>query len=151
MMKLSEIRADLLREHGVLSETLLEAASAAERWQAGQDARNELHGCLGRLLEQLRAHNLHEEEVLREVIPTVDAWGKARAERMLSEHHIEHSALLKTLIDASTTADVGIATSAVLRLVDQLREHMALEEKAFLGAELLNDDETVPPNDSFGG
>jgi hemerythrin-like domain-containing protein len=150
-MKLSEIRADLLREHGVLSATLREAASAAKRWQAGQDARNELHGCLGRLLEQLRAHNLHEEEALREIIPTVDAWGKARAERMLSEHHIEHAALQQTLIDASTTADVEVAVRAVLQLVEQLTEHMALEEKAFLGADLLNDDETVPPNDSFGG
>ena len=150
-MKPSEIRADLLREHGVLAVTLHEAASAARRWQAGQDARDALHGCLGRLLEQLRAHNLHEEEVLRDIIPTVDAWGKARAERMLSEHVIEHAALLKTLIEASTTADVTTATRVVLDLVEHLSEHMALEEKAFLGAELLNDDESVPPNDSFGG
>src|SRR5512141_1783654 len=103
-MKLSEIRADLLREHGGMSATLREAASAAKRWQSGQDARNELHGCLGRLLEQLRAHNTHEEEVLRDVLPTIDAWGKARAEKMLATHIVEHAALQKALIDASTTA-----------------------------------------------
>lgn len=149
-MKLSEIRADLLREHGVLSATLHETASAAKRWQAGQDARNELHGCLGRLLEQLRAHNIHEEELLRDIVPTIDAWGKARAEKMLSEHHIEHAALQQTLIDASTTADVEVAVRAVLDFVEELTEHIALEEKAFLGTDILND-ETVPPNDSFGG
>jgi hypothetical protein len=125
--------------------------SAAQRWQGGgRDARNELHGCLGRLLEQLRVHNTHEEDVLREVIPTIDAWGKARAEKMLDEHRHEHLALQKALIDASTTASVEVAMLAVMQLVEQLTEHMALEEKAFLGAELLND-ETVPKNDSFGG
>ena len=150
-MKLSEIRADLLREHGGLSATLREAASAATRWQSGQDARSELHGCLGRLLEQLRAHNTHEEEVLRKILPTIDAWGKARAEKMLSEHIVEHAALQETLIGASNAADVEVAVRAVLQLVEQLTEHMALEEKAFLSAELLNDDETVQPTDSFGG
>ncbi|HSO40397.1 MAG TPA: hemerythrin domain-containing protein [Labilithrix sp.] len=150
-MKLSEIRADLVREHRGLSETLREAASAAERWQSGADARNELHVCMGRLLEQLRAHNTHEEAALRRILPTIDPWGKARAERMLSEHIVEHAALQKTLIDASAAADVEVAARAVLQLVEQLTEHMAVEEKAFLGADLLNDDETVPPTDSFGG
>lgn len=150
-MKLSEIRADLLREHGGLSATLHEAASAARRWQSGQDARSELHGCLGRLLEQLRAHNTNEQELLRDILPTIDAWGKARAEKMLSEHIVEHAALQKTLIDASTAADVEVAVRAVLQLVEQLTEHMAFEEKAFLGADLLNDDESVQPKDSFGG
>ena len=150
-MKLSEIRADLLREHGGISATLREAASAAKRWQSGQDARDELHVCLGRLLEQLRAHNTHEEEALRDILPTVDAWGKARAERMLSEHVVEHAALQKAILDASTAADFEVAVRAVLQLVEQLTEHMTLEEKAFLSADLLNDDETVPPTDSFGG
>jgi hemerythrin len=149
-MKLSEIRAGLLREHAGLAETLGDAASAAKRWQSGKVARDELHGCLGRLLEQLRVHNAHEEEVLREIIPAIDAWGKARAEKMIEEHHREHLALQKALIDASTTASVEVAVLAVMQLVEQMTEHMAHEEKAFLGAELLND-ETVPPNDSFGG
>lgn len=149
-MKLSEIRAGLLREHAGLAETLGDAAAAAKRWQSGKVARDELHGCLGRLLDQLRVHNAHEEDVLRDVIPTIDAWGKARAEKMLEEHHHEHQALQKAIMDASTTASVEVAVLAVLQLVEQLTEHMAMEEKAFLGAELLND-ETVPPNDSFGG
>lgn len=149
-MKLSEIRASLLREHAGLTETLGDAATAAKRWQSGKAARDELHGCLGRLLDQLRVHNTHEEEVLREIIPTIDAWGKARAEKMLEEHKREHLELQKALIDASTTASVEVAVLAVLQLVEQMTEHMALEEKAFLSAELLND-ETVPPNDSFGG
>jgi negative regulator of sigma E activity len=149
-MKLSEIRAGLLREHAGLAETLGDAAEAAKRWQSGKVARDELHGCLGRLLDQLRVHNAHEEDVLRDIIPSIDAWGKARAEKMLEEHHREHHALQKAIMDASTTASVEVAVLAVLQLVEQLTEHMAMEEKAFLGAELLND-ETVPPNDSFGG
>ncbi len=88
---------------------------------------------------------------MRRILPTIDPWGKARAERMLSEHVVEHAALQKTLIDASAAADVEVAARAVLQLVEQLTEHMAVEEKAFLGADLLNDDETVPPTDSFGG
>jgi hemerythrin len=149
-MKLSEIRAELLREHSALRGVLREATAAAERWRAGDAARDELHGALGRLAEQVSAHNTHEEELLRDIIPTIDAWGKVRAETMLEEHSSEHAELHATLIEAGSTADVTVAVRAVFKLAERMDEHMSREEKSFLGDDVLRD-EDGPPTDYFGG
>ncbi len=149
-MNLREIRIALLDEHAAIRAILCDAIVAVERCRRGVPARDELHAALGRLSTAIAAHNAHEEELLREIVPKLDAWGAVRTEVMLEEHLQEHEELSAAVHAAGTTADVGTAVLAVERLTMQMREHMANEELTFLGEELLNDD-AVPPGVHFGG
>jgi len=147
---LSVIRGELLREHAAIRVILDEVLEAADRWRGHRGVREELRLALGRLAVAMVAHNEHEEEVLRGVMPTIDAWGPARAEIMGEEHLAEHEELSKTVIEAGSTDDAEVAWSAVAGLADRLAKHMAHEEKSFLGEDVLNDD--VPLSvDYFGG
>lgn len=144
-MTSSEIRAELLQQHADLRARIQEARQAAEG-QRVDGSRDELRAALLRLAEALRKHNRREEELLREILPTVDAWGPVRAELMLEEHVQEHDAIYETLVDAGAAPD---ARPLVARLVDALLEHMAREEKTFLTEAVLCDDGIV--RDYFGG
>lgn len=102
--------------------------------------RGELRACLDRLSLLLRAHNGREEELLREILSTVDAWGPARAEIMGEQHVAEHAELSAILGDAKATSDTAIADGGLVLALDRLLEHMVREEKAFLGEDVLRDD-----------
>jgi hypothetical protein len=149
-MKLSEIRSELLRGHIALRATLRDATGTAARWLDGEPVRDELHGCLGRLVSEVRAHNAREEELLREIIPTIDAWGPVRADVMVEEHVKEHEELYAALVQASTTAQAEVAVRAIVSLAERLNAHMDHEEKVFLAEDILRDEAGVP-TDYFGG
>jgi hemerythrin-like domain-containing protein len=148
-MKPSEIRVELLREHAALRATLRDATSAAERWLRGEPARDAVHGVLSRLASQMRAHNIHEEALLRDVMPTADAWGPVRAEIMLEEHEREHAELSAAIDEARTTADMDLAVRAISAFVERLTAHMDREEKLLLSEDLLCDD-ISPVRDYLG-
>lgn len=128
-MKPSEIRKELLDEHAKLRAAMQIARAAGDR-----------RASIARLAEVLRAHNLREEELMSQVFPTLDAWGGMRALVML-EGHVEEEQLFAAHL-------AGGATKAP-DLFDRILEHMAREEKVFLGEDVLSDDELAP--DSFGG
>jgi hypothetical protein len=149
-MNIPEIRIALLDEHAVLRSILCDAIVAAERCRRGVPAREELLAVLRRLSTAFAEHNAHEEELLREIVPKLDAWGSARTEVMLEEHVQEHAEMRAAVQAAETTADMGETVLAVGRLTMQMREHIANEELTFLSEELLNDN-AVPPEVHFGG
>ena len=135
-----EIRAAMLAEHGEARATIRRAGELAARARACEDVRGELRATLGALAESLRAHNAREEELLREVIPTVDAWGPARAEVMVQQHRLEHDALHAAVVHARDGVDVPAPEGALDALLAALVKHMDREEEAFLYEEVLRDD-----------
>jgi hypothetical protein len=151
----SEIRSELLGQHEKLRTKMAETRIEAERCAAGALPLRGLKLCLCELANALRMHNLREEELLHDVLPDVDAWGKARTETMLDEHVHEHQEIYATLLtfgacnDADPASAFEPAAGAVLDLIARITSHMAYEEQAYLAEDVLTES-TVPP-DSFSG
>jgi hypothetical protein len=148
-MKPSAIRSELLEQHAKLRATIEEARRAVVHAHESDSMRGELRSCVGRLGLGLRTHNRREEELLEGILFTVDAWGPERAEIMSAQHVAEHTELCTVLVDASATSDAAIVDGVLVAVLDQLLEHMAREEKAFLGEDVLRDDGIVV--DQFSG
>lgn len=144
----SEIRTELLGQHEQLRSMSGRVAALLGRLRAGERVRVDLQAALGVLADAAHAHNDREEELLREIIPTVDAWGPARADVMLEQHKLEHGALHKAL-ESTLNDDDASAIAAVEALLTRMVEHMQREEEAFLGEEVLRDDTVI--TDHFGG
>jgi hemerythrin len=148
-MKRSEIRSELLGQHAALRSLIEQTCQATDRWAAGEAARYEARACLARLVDDFRRHNRREEELLSDLIPTVDPWGPARAEIMYEEHVKEHDELYAALTDATAASDPEATARLVYEVRERILEHMAREEKGFLGEDALRDDDVSM--DSSGG
>jgi len=147
-MKPSEIREDLLREHAQIRVMMEVTLTLAEVSHVDAPYGDSLQEHLVRLTDAMRAHNLHEEALLRDLIPAVDAWGTARAAIMFEAHTQEHERLYAALVGIPCTP-AEFATAGVAALVDLICEHMDREEAAFLGEDVLRDD-LVVANQSDG-
>ncbi len=130
MTTLKEIRAKLLTQHADIRTRIAETRAAITTTD-----QEHLRQCVGRLADALRTHNVAEEDALKTVLPTLDAWGKERRDVMLSEHVNENSELYSVLVENSTGTAAHVAT-----LLDRMVEHMAVEERTFLGADVLTDE-----------
>ncbi len=148
-MKPSDIRSELLRQHEDLRARMRVTRAVAERCLAGEDVREELRRLLTSLTDAVRAHNSREEVLMSNVFPELDAWGPVRREVMNEEHILEHEKLVNALVETHADSDPRPAVKVALELFDQMTEHMAREEKVFLGTDVLNDEESPP--DAFGG
>jgi hemerythrin len=148
-MSLTEIRNLLLEQHAELRVKIEEARRATDLWRQGEWSRDELQERLQRLADQLRAHNSCEERLLRDIIPTIDAWGQARSEVMTEVHLDEHRNLCAALIGATILADAESGSAAVFLLLDAMLDHMKHEEKIFLAADVLTEDLQI--GECFGG
>jgi hypothetical protein len=113
--------------------------SASLRPRAGPSGRQELDERVERLSFHLRAHNRREEELLRGMLATVDAWGPVRVEIMDERHAAEHADLLEGI------AKIGSSSTFEDRVIwlERLLMHMAVEEHDFLTADVLCDDSVV--------
>jgi hemerythrin len=138
-MRASQIRDQLLREHDDIRTQIDDVWGAIVADQP-------IRAALARLAETVKKHNHREEELLREMLPSVDAWGPARTEVMFEEHEKEHDEIFEALLRATDAAEIRLE---VEELVDRLRAHMTKEEKTFLAEDILVDDLIV--RDSFGG
>jgi hypothetical protein len=154
-MKPSEVRAELLAQHQKLRTKIEETRCEAERCASGIEPLRPLKICLCELANAMRMHNLREEELLRDILPDVDAWGRARTDTMLDEHVHEHQEIYAALMifggsnDAAPAGAAEPAAAAVLDLVAKIGSHIAHEEQAYLADDVLTES-TVPP-DSFTG
>jgi hypothetical protein len=143
-MNAIQIRTQLLTQHAELRALVGEARIAVGRVPMGRPEDDDgPAACMSRLASALRAHNLCEERLLTGVLVTADGWGPARAEIMNQRHAAEHGELHAALV--VTTFDPEM----VGQLLDRLLEHMAHEEQAFLGEDVLRDDTIVI--DACGG
>jgi len=148
-MSASKIRTELLGQHGEIRKRIEEVRAAMDKLRKGESARDLLRTTLAHLADAVRRHNHREEELLKDVIPNVDAWGPARAEVMVEEHGKEHQEIYAALVEAGATPDGDVAAGIVAKLLERMNEHMAVEEKVLLGEDVLHDD--LVPREYFGG
>jgi CBS domain-containing protein len=130
----SEIRSELLSQHSKIR-TMLEATCLATQVDRAGDPRAHLL----RLADALRAHNLREEVLLKDLVLGADAWGAARVAIMIEEHIQEHTRLCQALDQAPYTP-VEPIVSGILAAIEEIRAHMDREEAAFLNESVLCDD-----------
>src|SRR4029077_18845636 len=86
VMTASEIRTELLGQHQEIRLMIETTREAARRTQSDTSARSDLSACTVRLAHCIRTHNRREEEVLRELLRTIDAWGPERVQIMEEQH-----------------------------------------------------------------
>jgi hypothetical protein len=136
----SQIRTELLAQHAGLRSLIADTRKAAEGVRGGSAGREELRFRVERLTTALRAHNLHEETVLRDIVKNVDAWGPVRIEIMDEAHVDEHLGLVAALLGTNAASDAEIAGTGVSSVLDRLEAHMAREEEVILAESVLRDD-----------
>ncbi len=129
-MKPSEIRGELLKEQAQIRTMLDVTLTFAERPRVDAPGCDDLQEHLVRLTDAIRMHNLREEALLRDLIPSVDAWGPARAAIMVEEHVREHERLYAALLGIPCTP-AEFAAAGVAALVHLIGEHMDREEPPF--------------------
>jgi hypothetical protein len=139
-MKPSEIRTELTREHEGLRKMIDGLRILAGKIQVGDPLDIAMREGLARLGEALAVHNQREESLLKDLIPTVDAWGSVRAEVMNSSHRLEHDEL-EAMVMALRSGPIRFLD--LMNLFERLLEHMAREERDILGEDVLRDDSVV--------
>lgn len=139
-MKLSQIRTELVAEHVALRQMALEIDAEAQRVLAQEGSLDALRVSLVRFAERLAAHNLHEEALLRDELPTIDAWGPQREALMNENHEKEHATVLRSISEAVSAGAPGEIAQHVRDLMRRVLEHMKSEEKEILHPDLLRDD-----------
>ena len=145
-MKPSEIRGELLRQHAQIRIMMDVTLTIAKGARLGAPGRGDLQGCLVRLADALRTHNQREEALLRDIIPSVDAWGPARAAIMTEEQRTRSA---RRRASGYPVHASRVRSRGDRRAVDLIRQHMDREEAAFLGEDVLRDD-IVVTNQSGG-
>jgi hypothetical protein len=144
VLKPSEILAKLLAEHAELRAMMKRTRAIAVRARSGEDAADELRASLRRLGNAVRAHNFREEDLLRNIIHSVDARDPVRTTIMTHEHLKEHSRLDTSLLGLPG-APVELGGVGVIALIELLRDHLDREESTFLRKDILSDEDVVSP------
>ena len=140
-MKYSKIRELLIEEHRGLRTLAAETRVAAQQILDGAVPTLEpLRARLAELEIALAAHNRHEDELLSDIILTIDAWGPQRESVMREDHLIEHSAILKSLERCASLDDQLVAAQGANELVLRMLRHMDSEEREVLHPDILRDD-----------
>jgi len=140
-MKYSKSRELLSEEHRGLRTLAAETRVAAQQILDGAVPTLEpLRARLAELEIALAAHNRHEDELLSDIILTIDAWGPQRESVMREDHLIEHSAILKSLERCASLDDQLVAAQGANELVLRMLRHMDSEEREVLHPDILRDD-----------
>ena len=145
----NEIRERLLDDHKRLRGLVADAREALVRAAGTPASVAQVATGLALLTAALRAHNVREEGMLREILKHVDAWGPVRAAIMDESHVEEHEDLIEALGATDGERDVPGLVSRVTGTLDRLLAHMDREEEVLLAEDVLRDDSVVI--DYFGG
>jgi hypothetical protein len=132
-MKPSEIRDELLGQHAGLRGHLDVARLAAERWGRGELSRSDVHAALAQLADAMGTHNRREE----------------RTGFVDDDHVTEHRAMFDALTRVSRARDPREGGRELERFCERMLAHMTWEERAFLNATAMRDDD--PSVDAEGG
>jgi hypothetical protein len=143
----SQMRAELVKQHAEIRAGVKAVRAMMRRMPSEAVKVEKLRTALAELAGRVEAHNRQEHDLLHEFLSTVDAWGAVRNEIMDETHDKEHAEIQDALGKAAGALD-GEILSRVAGAFDLLEEHMRLEEKTFLGADVLRDDDA--PVDSSG-
>jgi hypothetical protein len=139
-MKPSELRDELLAQHEGLRDQLDAARVAAEQWQRGHAPQSHIRDELADLASALRRHHLREERALKELIRSIDSGDESQG--MTDEEHAgKHREMLDALARVSEAQDPGEGGRQLERFCARVLDHMTREEKAWLNATVLRDDD----------
>ena len=127
-----EIRTELLAQHQDLRTRIRQVRDARRQDRPDQPYGFRVREVIAGLVNALQAHNRREEELLADLLPTVDAWGPVRKELMGDQHRAEHMALCGAFATLTLMSDSAAAASLLHTCLDCILEHMDLEEKTFL-------------------
>lgn len=135
--KPSEIRARILQQHQVLRLRLDALAKSLE--DSAREVRD-LKADVAQLQTLLLEHVKDEERMLIPELREVAGFGAARVDQLKKEH-AEQSEDLKAILDAIMSADDrSELSSAILELIERIREDMKEEESTHLSPSVLKDD-----------
>jgi hypothetical protein len=124
--------AELRQQHEDLRTLADRCAARAARQYGDDEPSSDLRDAMARLRIALGAHNRYEESVLGPILLATDAFGSVRVDEMVRAHAAEHALMLATM-----TADT---VGALRTAVDDVRRHLAAEERFFLDHRLVRDD-----------
>lgn len=140
-MRFSEIRQLLIEEHRHIRSLAAAVSDAAHHVLAGDPAADAtMREGLDRLERALGAHNVHEDTLLRDIVPTIDAWGKLRESLLTESHAHEHAALTASIGECRRSSDPHVTAAQVTALVTRMLGHMDAEEREILHPDILRDD-----------
>ena len=142
-MNQNAIRDELLEQHATLRGMIEDVRRSACHPHESDAMRSDLHDHMRRLAVAFHVHNLHEEDVLKGLLTTVDAWGPVRQEIMSEEHVAEHVELYAALTDMSMTSRSAIVDRPLVAGLNRILAHMAREEIAYLCEDVLRDDGVI--------
>ncbi len=137
-----EIRDQLIAQHDGLRARIDAARLASEKWACGEVPPSHVRKALSELADALRAHNLHEERALQELIRSMDPWGPALEELMDDGHVREHRNMLDALAQVSDARDPREGGRQLEKFCERVLDHMTWEERALLNVS-LGDDESI--------
>jgi hypothetical protein len=140
IMKPSQIRDELIAQHAGLRAQVDTARLAAEKWARGEMSQSHVRDVLAVFADALREHNLREERALRELIHSIGEGGPVREGIMDDEHIDEHRDMFDTLIQVSQAQDPREGGRGLEKFCARMLDHMTWEEKAFLNATVLRDE-----------
>jgi iron-sulfur cluster repair protein YtfE (RIC family) len=123
---------ELATQHAMLREMMERCEELAEEVDAGSSAPAQLLREVARLRSTFDAHNQFEEQLLRPLLLNVDWLGAVRMSRMV-EDHVEEHRVLRSELRATPTAELR-------KVIADLRDHLATEERYFLSRKVLRDD-----------
>jgi len=131
----SHVLTELLAEHEALRELMTSCERLADELDGGRIGPEALTREIARLRVAFDAHNRNEEQFLRPLLASADAFGDVRVDRMVADHIDEHRIVREGL---------GNEVTGQLRLaLDHLRAHLVAEERYFVTSKVLRDDVVV--------
>jgi hypothetical protein len=142
-MKLGKMRDELLAQHEGVRGHLAAALRASHQWGCGKQSSAQLHDELERLVAALRSHHLSEERALRELARHIEEGTPGHDAMPAPEHVSEHRELCDALLRLGSMPDPGESGRELQRFSERLLAHLTWEEKAFLNAAVLRDDESI--------
>ncbi|MEZ4390663.1 MAG: hemerythrin domain-containing protein [Polyangiales bacterium] len=147
-MKISEMRTELLGQHDTIRGLVAEVEGALSSTQS--EGAGAVHDALRRLQSALDHHNRREEQLLEGLLPSLDAWGDARAAWMDLRHREEHAESVAAIRVALGVEDPAARAATVRALLAEISAHVAREEVEFLSPDVLTDDR-FKLSDGVGG
>jgi hypothetical protein len=122
---------ELMAQHGKLREMMRSCEELADEADRTGDP-TRLTREVAKLRLAFDAHNAFEEQLLKPVLLSQDAFGEVRIDHMVEQHVDEHRAIRGRLH--------SWVTEELREVIANLRMHLDTEERYFLSARVLRDD-----------
>jgi hypothetical protein len=131
----SQVLTELLHQHDQIRDLIDRCEKLADELDSGKGEPATLLSEVARLRVVFELHNKFEERLLRPILRDADAFGEVRIDRMVQDHVGEHRSMHEGLGSPITIE--------LRRTLDNLRHHLATEERFFLSARILREDLVV--------